>query len=97
MRVVGGGVWEGVVDRSLPIIPLTDPPRTPPLNNSGPNAASSMTLPQFWDVAEEAEAEGALGSVLSLPALMRRLGMAAVVEEEEEDDEEEQDEGDESD
>jgi hypothetical protein len=39
-----------------------------------------MTLPQFWDV-EEGDG-GGLGTVLSLSALMRRLGMVVVFEEE---------------
>lgn len=36
-----------------------------------------MTLPQFWDVTAEEE-DGGLGTVLSLAALMRRLGMVGM-------------------
>ena len=57
-----------------------------------------MTLPRFWDVgAAEGEEEGEerdFGTVLSLPALMRRLGMDAVGEEGEEEEEEEEEEED---
>lgn len=47
-----------------------------------------MTLPRFWNVGavEEEEEDEKFGTVLSLPALMRRLGMDAVGDAEEEDD-----------
>ena len=54
-------------------------------NHSGRDAGSPMTLPRFWDVGALEGEDGEFGTVLSLPALMRRLGMDAVGDGEEED------------